>query len=218
MNYLTLWTIQHPDVWKQICMEGRYVLGDPYFLDENEYCNIPEFVKSYDWMIKKMEEKLGKRPTNCTLPIWAWYRHRDEYYPKPDLRTIVWQYPKNCKRVIIELEIPRNKVLLSDFESWHHVLNNWYLPISAKDSHKFDNEAKKAGVDLYREEHPKNFQDRIEASWDRVFDLNGLSNYTSGPKRNRSIQATLWEIFRINVTTVKEFNGRAPIRKIKRNV
>lgn len=35
---------------------------------------------------------------------------------------------------IIKLKINKNQCLFSDFEKWHFVLNDWYLPFNLDDS------------------------------------------------------------------------------------
>ena len=208
MKYLTLWTIQRKNVWKKIFLDGRYSSNDPYIEDKEAFYNIPSFKKAYDWMIKNMEKKLGPRPVDCVLPIWAWYHYGSIVYPKPDLRTIVWEYEKGSEHVLIELVVPYYRAILSNFDAWNYVINNWYIPSSIRDNNKFNKIAKSLGVNPYIDKHPKQLTKIIEQSWNKVFDMDKLCEFISGEKDNRSIQATLWQIFKEDVVDTKFFVGR----------
>ena len=69
------------------------------------------------WMIKQMEAR-GLH-TNDLPPIWAWQR-------KPDLRRSA-HLSKGEKGVRLQLEVPEDLVLFSEFNAWHSVLNNSYI-------------------------------------------------------------------------------------------
>lgn len=64
-----------------------------------------------------MEQMGGRIPAySGGLPIWFWFS------PKPDLRHRA-HLPRGEQAVRLELELPRETVLLSDFDTWHCVLN-----------------------------------------------------------------------------------------------
>ena len=64
------------------------------------------------------------------MPIWAWYQWEGSRR-KPDLRASGY-LPKGEPGVRLELRVADDRVLLSDFDLWHYVLNYWYLPKSEK--------------------------------------------------------------------------------------
>ena len=82
--------------------------------------------------------------------------------------------------VQIEFEVDSDCVLLSDFDDWHFVLNHSYI---ADSETEFD--------EFYKMNH-KDEKERIEESWNKIFDIGrDISNWTV-PLDKKSIQATLW--------------------------
>ena len=64
-------------------------------------------------------------------PIWVWVR------PKPDLRQAGY-LQRGRKGVLLELEIDSHRILLSDFDAWHCVLNHWYLALTEYEELQFE--------------------------------------------------------------------------------
>ncbi|UYZ73367.1 DUF3841 domain-containing protein [Moraxella bovis] len=56
--------------------------------------------------------------------MWAWYHAHGANKPKPDLRKS-GHLPKGERGVRIEFTLPKERVLLSNFDGWHAVLNDW---------------------------------------------------------------------------------------------
>ena len=73
-------------------------------------------------MTKQLRARLAPPCNQIITPLWARYRSYAYHYQRPDFR---WarDYPEE---VGIEYDIPEDEVLLSDFEIWHFVLNDWY--------------------------------------------------------------------------------------------
>ncbi|MBL8209865.1 MAG: DUF3841 domain-containing protein [Bryobacterales bacterium] len=136
---LRVWTIQRSGWWQ--LLQHRGILGGD---GERTW---PEMRAPYQWMMGQMKQRISGYGGGW--PIWFWHT------PKPDLRRSA-HLPKGTRGVRLELEIPACRALLSDFESWHCVLNNGYLALS-EDS-DIDNPT----------------QQQKEASWSRVFDLDAL--------------------------------------------
>lgn len=105
----------------------------------------------------------------------------------------------------LELEIPESRILLSDFEAWHAVLNDWYLSSSEAEAEAFHR-----GQDLLSEDSRRA---KIEESWKRIFDLEGGNPDWRGEPEERSIQATLWYLEAQEVVGIKRFEG---VKKKKR--
>lgn len=71
-----------------------------------------------------MKKRIGPPPAGARYLAWAWYAQNGKHN-KPDLRSERWGYgPGNEQYACIELEIPDDLALLSDFDVWHIVLNN----------------------------------------------------------------------------------------------
>lgn len=177
---MRLWTFQTPDVYENLLKNGVYTCDK----DNIQFLEDDDFVKSYDWMSKQMEKKVGF--SKSKYPLWAWYTF-DGKHKKPDLRLS--GYAKRGKELVcLEIEIPDEKVLLSDFDLWHFVLNHFYLvkddEYDEDDDDKYDNMS----------------EEQIQESWEKVFvDKDSTSPY---------IQATFFELRKENVKKVQFFKAK----------
>src|SRR5687768_7255292 len=112
---MKLWTIQSETQWQNL-QKNKILIAD----------NSGEMAKDYDfayeWLIKQMNIRIKEKSENAKYPIWCWHSWRDSIRRKPDLRYGGF-LNKGEKSVLIEFEAEKDKVLLSDFELWHLVLN-----------------------------------------------------------------------------------------------
>jgi hypothetical protein len=90
---------------------------------------------------------------------------------KPNVPAI-GHLPPGETGVRVELELPRDHLLLFDFETWHCVLNRWHLSLSWQESREWDRRVK--GLDQHRTPFPEPFESELQATWERVFDLDRL--------------------------------------------
>lgn len=98
--------------------------------------------------------------------------------------------------VCIELDIPEHQVLLSDFESWHFVLNNWYYSDVTNEKEWRDKNRLFEGMTPKRQRFVK------EQSWQRIFNV--TPRHGEWTKNGESVQACFWYI------------GKKQIRKVWR--
>ena len=198
---MILWTIQSITAWR--VMEDTGILRcAPDFVD-------PDFVAAYKWMAQQMNERLDIPSVNNAFPLWAWYQYQNEKRAKPDLRVRGF-FPRGQKGIRIEFEVDDAKVLLSDYELWHYVLNYWYLPRSTADEESFDATLSEKGLSFYKSKPlPDPFYDnRIKESWTRIFDIDWAENEIALPRSDKSIQATFWELSPNMVRSTTEFTAR----------
>jgi hypothetical protein len=131
----------------------------------------------------------------------------------PDLRTSGF-FEKGIPGVRLECDVPEDRVLLSDFELWHYVLNYWYLPDSLKDGDRFNAMLKKDHLSKTRfsleNPLPPNYHKMVAKSWERIFDLAWMDRYRkiAQPFEEKSIQATIWELNLEEIIGVTEFIAR----------
>ena len=120
---MRLWTIQPIEVWEELNKKGYFICNPikANYISDKEW----NFKEAYDWLVGQMEYRIGRRPNGVSYPIWAWHT-RDWQHKKPDLRNIGLGN-KGEKSVCIEVEVPDNQVVLTDFDVWHFVLNKWYF-------------------------------------------------------------------------------------------
>lgn len=193
-EYMRIWTIQPVKVLDIINKQGYFICD----IKQSSFYKDACFIKAYDWLYKRMCEKIGTPPKGVTYPIWAWYM-REGKNKKPDLRESGYQKRgTNC--VCIELEIDSSRVVLSDFDDWHFVLNNWFLfyPLNEKEYER--------GT-IYFENLSIEEQEKIkEKSWESIFSLKQIDNDWS--RRGYNIQATFWVLYKEDIKSIKRFKAR----------
>ena len=130
---MKLFTIQSIDTWNK-AKEVGHLSGGNGFLKGDDY---DIFKSSYVWMVKQLK----KRITNFSgdYPVWAWPDGSCDYY---------WYGPPVYK---IVFEVPESRVLISNYQAWHCVLNNMHCSLSLAN---FDKEFSK---------------EEIEQSWENIF-------------------------------------------------
>lgn len=172
---LTLWTIQ-PIEWYENLMRDGVIHAKRDLMDTFE-----DFEYAYQWLMKKMCERIGLPPYADIYPIWAWYQYENANKKRPDLRHSGF-LEKGKKGVRVEFTKPAHEVLLSDFDLWLHPLNDWYVADTEEDHLKFDDILEKNNLDYsFQSNYPPEIRDMIENSWDKVLDMNYHFEYSANP-------------------------------------
>lgn len=175
---IRLWTRQHKDVLKELEEKSFYYVKKEYILAKNDTISSYYF-HLYDWYISHAE-KIVPRPEGVQYPIWLSTSSDTMLQPVEDT-------------VILELEVEREHVVITDFDKWGYVVNYWYVPLDKEDEKKHNEELKKNGIRdesaLYMS-HKGNFypmlKNKIIKSWERIFEISEENHVLT--------QATLWEI------------------------
>lgn len=134
---MRIWTIQNADVVQIIERQGAYWF-DPRFIADSFVSNpVPAgydpvarvLFNAYQWMASKLATKHTPpshlpRPmieaVEYPMPIWGW-RKAETNKCRPDLRS--HRHNETGLKVLLTLEVPNEHLLLTDFVSWHTVLN-----------------------------------------------------------------------------------------------
>lgn len=198
---MRLWTIQTQGAWSEAQAAGA--ISTTMARVETG------FREAYRWMVGQMRRRLPSVAGPERAPVWAWYRWQGEARPRPDLRAS-GHLPRGAPGVRIEFEADAQSVLLSDFSLWHFVLNYWYLPATPEEGDAFEAEVARRRMSFFLSKPLPDpaLHARIEASWERSFDLDWHHPDLAEPRRAKSIQATLWEVPLTAVTAVKPFVAR----------
>lgn len=121
---MKLWTVQPKEV-RPFLETGNIYHCDPAlseYLTDDDMADM--FIPAYDYMREMLLHHYPTSPkdaeTGLGFPIWAWYKW-DDKHKKPDLRQNVYV---DSRSVVIELEVPDHKVLLSDSIRWNNVIMN----------------------------------------------------------------------------------------------
>ena len=103
---MLLWTAQTIEAYNTLIHSGAYRC------DESKIIDFEWWKPAYDWIAQMMKEQIGDPPKGVKYPVWLWYRWKGKN-KKPDLRAHRSFGEKGTKLMLIEVEIPDNKVVLS---------------------------------------------------------------------------------------------------------
>ena len=198
---IKLWSIQEEHKIDEITSTGKLVCF------ENKLSK--EWENEYRWMRRQMKKRIGKYEVKNQYPIWAWYQYQDINKRKPDLRRS-GHLPSGINGIRIEFEKNKNEILLSDFILWHYPLS--YKSIIAKNEiehDKFELKLKKLKLDKATfEELPRQIQNEIKESWEKIFDIDFKDEYYTNKKDEKMIQACCWDIKEDEIIRIDKFNAR----------
>ena len=153
------------------------------------------FKEHYDWLVSKMTKRIGPPPEGVSYPVWAWYKQNGKR-SKPDLRSERWGYGRGGEAyTCIEIDVPDDQVVLSDFDVWHVPLNNGLISETEE-----EDIAQYAYYDPLTPEQQKAYRDR---NWERVFDVSPFEN--DWIRRGDWVQATFWELRKEQARAVRFF-------------
>lgn len=203
---MRLWTLQGIEIYEMLQREGVAYCTKPSWADE------PRFMHAYHWMADQMRQRIGEPPIKgIEFPMWAWYQYNSAKSNKPP-RSL--HDADDGLSAYMEIEIPDRDVLLSEFSSWHAVLNEGPIDNWKKISKKTDLLDREAGRMLALEEYPLEIQQEIEKSWEAVFDLDRRDKTVGRThKKNRSIQATFWLLKPEHIVSVEILEKKGNVIK-----
>jgi hypothetical protein len=187
---MRLWTVrtaQHLDRARWPLRAGvRYL--DPYLLP------------AYRWMAGQLSARVGPPPRGVQLPLWAWL-------VRPDLREGA-QLARGSAGVVLEVELPDQQVLVSDFGRFHAVLNRHYLERSPADDARFQRLLARAGVRSWP--FTPALRRQVEQSWERIFRFGArdADPRSYGPPEEATRQAVFWQLRRDQVLSERRFTAR----------
>ena len=182
---IRLWTCQTPALFNMV-MEN----GVAYCNQESWLYN--DYTEAYKWMAQQMLKRIGKPEIeNVKLPLWAWKYYNGKSSPKPR-RSIDLFGTGDEELIYMELLIPSNRLLVSDFDLWNYVMSR--LDVDKED---------------VRED---------EDMWERIFDSDfNHPDWCSKNWDERCIQATFWCLFKEDIVYAdllkKQSGKRALLRQ-----
>lgn len=166
MDKLRLWTVQPEEFFETLGRRG-VLRADGRRISEPQ-----DYRAAYRWMMSEMRLRGvggGKR-----YPLWF-------FAGKIDMRE-TWG-PGGVRVARVEVEIPAERALVSDFNMWHLPLNNAYLAATEAEDEAFDaEEERRLGTPFARNippqgwwmdpdnEYPPDLRERVLHSWGRIFE------------------------------------------------
>lgn len=185
-NKIKLWTRQHKDVAKELEDQGIVRIKKEHI--EGKMDTISNYYLGlYDWYVRHAE-KIVPRPEGVQYPIWLSTSADLMLQPLEDT-------------VILEVEVDKKLVIITDMNKWGYVVNHFYLPKDDEDEKKHNEELKRNGIgneaSLIMGDKGNFYpllKNKIINSWTRLFEPVG--------EDSKLTQATLWEIKKEWVTNI----------------
>lgn len=183
---LRVYTFQHIDALK------AFENNDIYYPKESVIFKNPEdkmvFSRSYKWMKKQMAERLPDY--SGKMPVWVWVE-------QPGNVSVQRRFGRN--QVKITALVDKSRLLLSDFEFWHTVLNDYYMTMSPTEEAKVD-----SGKFVPTQEDK-------EKRWEMIFDLTTpskavLDHVWGQPYNGRCIQGCLDGLYFSEIENIKVYD------------
>lgn len=194
---MQLYTYQSPEAYERLMRDGVLHITEE---DQRLTMAFREDWKAYardayDYMTDRMRYTVGPPPAGVVYPIWAWYKWGDRRDPLPE-------HDENyAGKKCITFRVDRRRVLLSDFHLFgFYVFNGLCLPMNEAEQEMID------ALPVFEGEPGKSLYEAYKrATWDRIFQLNWRDDtgYMFG-SRCESVQATLWELRREQVISVRD--------------
>lgn len=185
------WSIQSTEAFATLNRDGVLYCDSPrtaLYLDEPDN---DIFSRSYAWMTVQMEKRMRvPRPEPANYPLWVWVQvgsYRKEFHPSSD------EY-EHGKSVLLTLDVPEDEILLSDFDIWHCVLNEFSTGTDRMMERRLNRFLDENGVHTKLKDYPPELREYVVSSWERVFDLDRRDRDFPTMRRNRNIQGTMWQI------------------------
>ena len=189
---MILWTSQEEAVYNELLKTGVYRC-------DLNLSSMKDCREKYDWLVRQMKQRIGPPPEQVTYPVWAIYQQSDKHR-KPDLRRERWAVGCNGERfACLEIEIPDQDVLLSDFDAWCMLLSDFLISDTEQEGCCLEAQ--------YEALSPSEKRRMKEKNWERVFNLSPLNN--GWARRGYEIQANFWELRLEQVRDVRFFRAAA---------
>ncbi len=191
---MKLWTVQ------PISVLERLEQNQVYRCDESlcGWNDTEEHLQAHQWMARQLEQRVSAPPEGVKFPLWAWHTTYGKH-EAPDFRKSMFRRYED-QRVCIELDIPDDKVLLSDYDAWQEVLNDEYIDFALSEE---DYRLERAN---YESLMPEEQLEVKVKSWERAF---GILPYRNNWRRiGFFVQACFWEIKLEYVKSVRRLRSK----------
>ena len=142
-----------------------------------------------------MKMRIGLLPEGVVYPVWAWYKQNGVH--KSRICAVNAGATALGMRITpaLSLSSPDDQALLSDFDSWHIILNNGLFSESEEEADQKD-----AYYDSLPAAEQKAYK---EKNWEKVFDITPFKK--DWTLRGDWVQATVWELRKDMIRDVRFF-------------
>ena len=157
-DVIKVWTRQHKDVGRLLRQNGRHVVSSSEYisLDMPEHKDL--IMICYDWLADNCPGREYK-PADARYPVWVSLEKKTAYTEQ-----------KGC---LLELDIPRERLVLLNIAKWSRILNYQYIPLDAADEKRHEELLAAYGISDARavmERFYPQIRREVLDSWKRLFD------------------------------------------------
>ena len=160
-EFVTAWTRQDLAVWDTLRRDGVYTAREEYVRAKSgpiaDY-----YLEAYRWFTRVSRDYL-EIPQELTVPIWL-------------AITPEGRLPGAAGTVSLTLEVPKDQLLVVDYNKWGYRINDWYVPLDAKDEARHDEELRRLGIGneallilSEKGNYYPQLRQKIIRSWGRIF-------------------------------------------------
>lgn len=209
---MRIYTIQRIELYEDLLHNGI-----AYCDRESKMCCDYRF--QYDWMAGQMRKRVGMPIfEGIKYPLWVWQQYSSRKKTKPPMSPHDIPFRQE-EAVMLELDVPEDQVLLSDFALWGLPLLNWGIYGKREDKQlckECDEYEKIHGKCNQMTDYPESIRFKIVESWDQIFNFDIRDPYiVTSRRQNRCIQGTIWYLRKEWLKTAHVFNRHSEIKRIE---
>lgn len=181
-SMLHLWTAQTQDVLDSIRANGFSQVKTEYI--DRKYGESAWIFKEAYGFFKQAARALAPQPEGAQSPIWLFFD-----------KTWV-DVSGGCS--LLELNIPRERVMLFHRERWNRVLNLSYVGKDPEEERKFEQRVERIGAanvwEVFQSGHYPYLKAEVRKSWSRIFETDGVEESLLG--------AAVWQLRQEDIVRV----------------
>lgn len=203
----------------ELLLQGRTWTASPFRKGRDEDSATDDIVyrPAYDWLVQEMRAKgIHPETPSTAYPIWAYHHWNGIAQKKPDLRSSgIRCFAAKQEQVLITVDVPDDQVLISDYDGWHWVLNNWYFG-SESECDDFTRRCEAKGVNRWSDalRQDEELQREVIRSWSGIFCLQRSADVLEIKLLDNQTQAVFWELKPEYVKAAVRFQERGKTHKM----
>lgn len=186
---MIIYTVQPINVWIHLKTHQHFDadIRKSHLIYNRSKLDFKQALDAYMWLAKQYTLKTSKP---IKVPVWAWVKYNDQ----TDLfKANIPKYYDN--QAMLKLDVPKDKLLLSDFDLWNLCLDYCYIGKDEQDMDAFYSHCDRLDKNAY--------DDAVMQSWQKIFDT----------QNSQSVQAILphLELKDVQAVQIRRQNHKAKI-------
>lgn len=189
------------DALEQLNTTGRIIPPPVYYGTMGE--DDQQFQKAYQWLHHQMITRHVQYLYDRSGMHWM-YIQTPHGVGKPDMRYRSYKrFINNGNMALLTLRIPKERVLVSDYDGWHWVLNNWYLHNSTTEDFDLIHD----WLDLVGNTNPRKAKSLRKQSWLQIFNTATMHEFLECDPKTLTWQGTAFDLCESDVVGIQVYNN-----------